>query len=235
MRPLAHLTILELAQGRAAPFAAMLLAELGAAVIKIEPPGARARERFRACDRAKASLTARLETDAGRRIVRALAAQADALLEDFPAGALAREGLDFAALSTLNPRLVYGSCRDADADEPAAPLWLATGMLAALAGRERTGRGAHLDFSAHDGRLALSADSAALEDPQLRARGLVGSFDYPGAGEVRAVALPLRFLGWDNPAIGRPPEPGEHTEAILRERLGYSAEQIAALRAAGAI
>jgi crotonobetainyl-CoA:carnitine CoA-transferase CaiB-like acyl-CoA transferase len=69
----------------------------------------------------------------------------------------------------------------------------------------------------------------------VRARGMVGSFDYPGVGEFKALALPYKFLGWDDPAIGAPPALGEHTEAILKERLGYSDERIAALRQEKAI
>jgi crotonobetainyl-CoA:carnitine CoA-transferase CaiB-like acyl-CoA transferase len=56
-----------------------------------------------------------------------------------------------------------------------------------------------------------------LADPQVRARRMVGSFDYPGVGEFRALAIPYKFLGWDNPEIGRPPMLGEHTEKILDE------------------
>ena len=56
-----------------------------------------------------------------------------------------------------------------------------------------------------------------LRDPHVRARQLVGSFDYPGVGEFKALALPYKFLGWDNPVIGRPPLLGEHTDAILAE------------------
>jgi crotonobetainyl-CoA:carnitine CoA-transferase CaiB-like acyl-CoA transferase len=56
-----------------------------------------------------------------------------------------------------------------------------------------------------------------LADPHVRARRLVGSFDYPGVGEFRALGLPYKFLGWDNPEIGRPPTLGEHTEKILAE------------------
>ncbi|HKX38569.1 MAG TPA: CoA transferase, partial [Burkholderiales bacterium] len=56
-----------------------------------------------------------------------------------------------------------------------------------------------------------------LADPHVRARKLVGSFDYPGVGEFRALALPYKFLGFDNPEIGRPPLLGEHTEKILAE------------------
>ena len=74
-----------------------------------------------------------------------------------------------------------------------------------------------------------------LADPQVRARRMVGSFDYPGVGEFRALALPYKFLGWDDPEIGRPPLLGEHTQGILKERLGYTDKQIAELRRTHAI
>ena len=74
-----------------------------------------------------------------------------------------------------------------------------------------------------------------LRDPHVRARRLVGSFDYPGVGEFKALAIPYKFLGWDNPQIGRPPALGEHTESVLSELLGLSAEQVSKLRASRAI
>jgi len=73
-----------------------------------------------------------------------------------------------------------------------------------------------------------------LADEHVRARRLVGSFDYPGVGEFKALAIPYKFLGWDNPEIGRPPVLGEHTNALLAE-LGYSRERIAELREKRAI
>jgi crotonobetainyl-CoA:carnitine CoA-transferase CaiB-like acyl-CoA transferase len=73
-----------------------------------------------------------------------------------------------------------------------------------------------------------------LSDPHVRARRLVGSFDYPEVGEFKALAMPYRFLGWDNPDIGRPPTLGEHTDALLAE-LGYSRERIGELRQKRAI
>jgi len=73
-----------------------------------------------------------------------------------------------------------------------------------------------------------------LGDPHVRARRLVGSFDYPGVGEFKALAVPYKFLGWDNPEIGRPPTLGEHTDKVLCETLGLSREEISRLRAAKA-
>ncbi len=74
-----------------------------------------------------------------------------------------------------------------------------------------------------------------LSDPHVRARRLVGSFDYDGVGEFKALALPYKFLGWDNPEIGAPPALGEHTESVLTQLLGLSGDDVVRLRAAKAI
>src|SRR5512139_3048656 len=211
MTPLEHLTILDLSRVLACPFASMILAELGATVIKVEQPGTGDETRtfepqlaqdsayYFACNRSKASITVNLRSDEGRRIVRELAQQADVLVENFPVGTLGRQGLDFATLSTLNPKLVYVSCtgfgqtgpyahkkgydtvfqamgglmsltgeKGGGPVKPGLPvadltsgLWVAIAILAALAGREKTGRGAHLDFSMLDGQVSLLTLAAA--------------------------------------------------------------------------
>jgi crotonobetainyl-CoA:carnitine CoA-transferase CaiB-like acyl-CoA transferase len=391
VKPLENLTILDLSRVLACPFASMILAELGARVIKVEQPGSGDETRtfepqlaqdsayYFACNRSKSSITVNLRSDEGRKIIRELAQQADVFVENFPVGTLGRQGLDYATLSALNPKLVYVSCtgfgqtgpyaqkkgydtvfqamgglmsltgeKDGGPVKPGLPvadltsgLWVAIAILAALSGREQTGRGAHVDFSMLDGQVSLLTLAAAryfalgevpprlgtehpgrvpsatfrckdgkyahitasdqhwqplcealqlgtdpiflnnaarvarreevmammtaavgkltraeliakldavdvpvgpvndvaevLADPQVRARKMLGSFDYPGVGEFRALALPYKFLGWDDPQIGRPPALGEHTEQILKERLGYGDEKIAALREAKAI
>jgi crotonobetainyl-CoA:carnitine CoA-transferase CaiB-like acyl-CoA transferase len=373
VKPLDGLTILDLSRVLACPFASMILAELGARVIKVEQPGSGDETRsfepqlaqdsayYFACNRSKESITVNLRSDEGKKTVRALAQKADVLLENFPVGTLARYGLDFAALSSLNPALIFVSCtgfgqtgpyaqkkgydtvfqamggimsltgeKGGGPVKPGLPvadltsgLWIAIAILAALAGRARTGKGCHVDFSMLDGQVALLTLAAArffalneipprlgtehpgrvpsasfrckdgkyahitasdqhwaplckalqldfpadfssnevrvekrdevmaaltakisqlaradligkldeadvpvgpvndvaeiLADPHVRARRLVGSFDYPGVGEFKALALPYKFLGWDNPEIGRPPTLGEHTAAILAE------------------
>jgi crotonobetainyl-CoA:carnitine CoA-transferase CaiB-like acyl-CoA transferase len=73
-----------------------------------------------------------------------------------------------------------------------------------------------------------------LNDPHTRARRMVGSFDYPEVGEFKALAIPYKFLGWDDPEIGAPPTLGQHTETVLRE-LGLTPERIAELREKRAI
>jgi crotonobetainyl-CoA:carnitine CoA-transferase CaiB-like acyl-CoA transferase len=122
MKPLQHLTILDLSRVLACPFASMILAELGATVIKVEQPGAGDETRgfepqlardsayYFACNRSKASVTVNLRKREGQDIVRELAQKVDVVVENFPAGTLGRYGLDFATLSALNPRLVYVSC-----------------------------------------------------------------------------------------------------------------------------
>jgi crotonobetainyl-CoA:carnitine CoA-transferase CaiB-like acyl-CoA transferase len=74
-----------------------------------------------------------------------------------------------------------------------------------------------------------------FEEPQVRARGVRVELDHAVAGKLPTVASPMRFSGTPVEHRLAPPLLGEHTEEILRERLGKSAAQIAALRAEGAI
>jgi crotonobetainyl-CoA:carnitine CoA-transferase CaiB-like acyl-CoA transferase len=392
MKPLEQLTILDLSRVLACPFATMILAELGARVIKVEQPGsgdetrsfepqlARDSAYYFACNRSKESITVNLRTDAGRKIIRELAQKADVLVENFPVGTLGRYGLDYATLSALNPALIFVSCtgfgqtgpyaekkgydtvfqamggimsltgeKGGGPVKPGLPvadltsgLWTAIAILAALAGRARTGKGCHVDFSMLDGQVSLLTLAAAryfalneipprlgtehpgrvpsatfrckdgkyahitasdqhwaplcralgiedwgkafpenatrvekrdevmamltesigrhqrarllemldeadvpvgpvndvaeiLADPHVRARRLVGSFDYPEVGEFKALGIPYKFLGWDNPEIGRPPALGEHTETVLADLLGLSGDDITKLRGGRAI
>jgi crotonobetainyl-CoA:carnitine CoA-transferase CaiB-like acyl-CoA transferase len=122
MKPLDALTVLDLSRVLACPFATMILAELGARVIKVEQPGSGDETRgfepqlakdsayYFACNRSKESITVNLRSDEGRKLIRELAQKADVLLENFPVGALGRYGLDYPVLAALNERLVYVSC-----------------------------------------------------------------------------------------------------------------------------
>jgi crotonobetainyl-CoA:carnitine CoA-transferase CaiB-like acyl-CoA transferase len=78
----------------------------------------------------------------------------------------------------------------------------------------------------------------ALEDPQTVAREDIVEHDHPTLGRVRTIASPLRLSGEDGQELRaqppvRGPFRGEHTDSVLREYCGYSAERLAALRAAG--
>ena len=127
MKPLNGVTILDLSRVLACPFASMVLAELGAEVIKVEQPGAGDETRsfepfaegpggervsgyYMSCNRSKRSVTVNMRHAEGRAIIRGLAAQADVLVENFPPGTLKRRGLDWPSLREVNPRLVYLSC-----------------------------------------------------------------------------------------------------------------------------
>lgn len=126
--PLAGVRVLELARVLAGPWAGQLLADLGAEVIKVERPGAgddtrawgppfvRGRDGrrldsayYHATNRGKRSVTADFETEGGRELVRALAREADVVIENFKVGGLKPYGLDYAGLSAVNPSLVYCS------------------------------------------------------------------------------------------------------------------------------
>ncbi len=122
-KPLAGLKVVELARILAGPWAGQLLADLGAEVVKVErpavgddtrhwgPPFAEdgASAYFHSCNRGKQSVAIDLETKEGQASVRALAAEADVLIENFKVGGLAKFGLDYPSLSGINPRLVYCS------------------------------------------------------------------------------------------------------------------------------
>ncbi|MBC9176637.1 CaiB/BaiF CoA transferase family protein [Pseudoroseomonas ludipueritiae] len=398
MKPLDGLVILDLSRVLACPFATMLLAEMGAEVIKVEQPGSGDETRgfepfaeaqggsvsgyYMACNRSKSSITVNLRHEEGRRVIRDLAAQADVLVENFPVGTLGRRGLDYAALSEVNPRLVYLSCtgfgqtgpyakrkgydtvfqamgglmgltgeRGGGPVKPGLPvadlssgLWAAIAILAALRGRDRTGKGGHVDLSMFDAQVALLTIAAArnfalgevpprlgtehpgrvpsasfrcaddrylhitasdqhwaplcaalgltelaadaglstnagrvarreevmqalnaamarlprgeafarldgagvpagpvlaldevLADEHVQARGMVSRFEHPVLGEFPALPVPLRFEGWANPEVGRPPLLGEHTEEVLARRLGMDAARVAELREMGAL
>lgn len=132
MKPLERVTILDLSRVLACPFASMILAELGARVIKVEQPGsgdetrtfepqlARDSAYYFACNRSKESITVNLRSAEGREIVRRLSEKADVLVENFPVGTLSRYGLDFSTLSSLNPGLIYVSCTGFGQDGPYA-------------------------------------------------------------------------------------------------------------------
>jgi formyl-CoA transferase len=121
--PLAGIRLLDVTQVMAGPFCSMLLADLGADVIKIEPPGTGDQTRgamgfkmkgpdsmgFLNLNRNKRSLALNLKSDAGRTLFKRLAATADMLVENYRPGVMARLGLDYATLAADNPGLIYAS------------------------------------------------------------------------------------------------------------------------------
>lgn len=119
--PLAGITVIEICNVAAGPFCGMLLADMGADVIKIEHPegGDTLRswppisqgysENFASLNRNKRSVTLNLKDSADVELARGLIARADVLLENNRPGVMDRLGLGYAALSERNPRLLYCS------------------------------------------------------------------------------------------------------------------------------
>ncbi|MEZ5640108.1 MAG: CaiB/BaiF CoA-transferase family protein [Burkholderiaceae bacterium] len=137
---LSHLRVLDLSRILAGPWCSQNLADMGADVIKVERPGAGDDTRvwgppwlnpaegadradstyFAAANRGKRSITVDIARPDGQALIRQLAAVSDVVIENYKIGDLKRYGLDYAALSAINPRLVYCSITGYGQDGPSA-------------------------------------------------------------------------------------------------------------------
>jgi CoA:oxalate CoA-transferase len=119
--PLSGIRVVDLTRILAGPFCTQLLADLGAEVIKIEPPGRGDPVRgqgaikdglswyFAQFNRNKKSITLDLYADQGKAVLADLVRRADVLVENYRPGVLAKMGFDAARLEELNPALIVGS------------------------------------------------------------------------------------------------------------------------------
>ena len=121
--PLAGVRVLDVSQVMAGPYACMLLADMGADVIKVEPPDGGDQTRgamgfklkgsdsmgFLNMNRNKRSITLNLKSRAGREILFRMVKDADILVENYRPGVMKRLGIDYETLSAINPALVYAS------------------------------------------------------------------------------------------------------------------------------
>ncbi|WP_234195570.1 CaiB/BaiF CoA transferase family protein [Pseudacidovorax sp. NFM-22] len=171
--PLAHLTVIELAGIGPGPFACMLLADMGARVIRIDRPPTPARSDLDALmrndsvvDRGRESLALDMKDPRAVEAVLRLVAQADLMVEGYRPGVAERLGLGPAACHARNPRLVYGRMTG----------WGQTGPLAQTAGHD-------INYVALSG--ALHAIGTAQQP--LPPLNLVG--DYGGGGMLLALGL----------------------------------------------
>ncbi len=395
MQPLDDIRVIDLTRVLAGPYCTMMLADLGAEVIKIEQPGRGDDSRqwgppfaagesayYLSINRNKKGMTLDLKQERAREVLRQMVARADVLVENFKLGSMEEWGVGYAALKTINPRLIYcnisGYGNDGpDAGRPGydfvlqaegglmsltgpvdgmpyrhaiAVIDVTTGMfatsaiLAALHARGRTGDGQRVDLSllesqvawlanlgqytlvtgepparygnAHStvvpydvfkctddyfalacgndgqfrkvcqviGRADLAADARfatnparvtnraqlfpqlqtefakfavddvlarlesvgvpagrintldrVLSDPQVLHRQMVVEVEHPTAGTLKLLGVPYKFSETPAAVKSAPPLLGQHTEDVLRKWLGYSDEEIAALRAANVV
>ncbi len=207
---LEHLTVLDLTHMLSGPYGSMLLADLGARTIKVEPPGQGEGTRrllendpdfsregmgayFLTLNRNKQSVCIDLKSERGLAVFRELARHADIVIDNFSAGVTARLGIDHAQLAKVNPRLITCSITGfgetgPDIHRPAfdqvvqamgggmsitgtpetgpvragipigdlgGGLMAALGILAAVADRERSGLGQHVDISMLDAQVSM--------------------------------------------------------------------------------
>jgi crotonobetainyl-CoA:carnitine CoA-transferase CaiB-like acyl-CoA transferase len=122
MPPLQGITVLDLTRVLSGPYCTMLLADMGARVIKVEQPGRGDDTRawgppflegesayFLSINRNKESITLDFKKPGGRAVLDRLIGRADVLVENFRPGTLTKLGLDYASLAARHPRLVYCS------------------------------------------------------------------------------------------------------------------------------
>ena len=211
MSALSHLKVLDLTTHLSGPYCAMILADHGADVVKIERPdgGDEIRKTppfidgesapFLIWNRNKRSVALDLKDPGDLDTLKQLVVQADVFIENFKPGTARRLGLDYPRLSELNPRLIYCSISGFGQTGPYAPrggfdliacgmsglmsingppegdpyripfpvtdlcggMNGAIGVLSAIAAREKTGQGQHVETSLFESGLALGVYEAA--------------------------------------------------------------------------
>ncbi|KDB09011.1 Formyl-CoA transferase [Burkholderia sp. lig30] len=131
--PLSGVKVLDFSRVLAGPWCAMVLADFGAEVVKVEHPargddtrdwglriGDTETTYFNSVNRSKRSICVDLQTDAGQRVARELAARADVVIHNFKPGGAEKLGLGYDALAALNPRLVHCAISGYDRSGPEA-------------------------------------------------------------------------------------------------------------------
>ena len=233
--PLAGLRVLDYGQYVAGPFGTMLLADLGADVIKVEPPGGDQWRRydpfqdgesryFYALNRGKRSVALDLKTEQGRARSRALIATADALVHNCLPERARHFGLDRDSVEAVNPRCVtvcvsaFGSTGP-DADRPAYDL-----IGQALSGLLTADPAAGHSVPRRPGGLAIADFTAGLLAALAVAAGLLGRGERAPELEVSLLGAALalqaqRFVavdGHDGPHDGPPFADRASLEALAR-------------------
>lgn len=206
-RLLLGVRVLDLSRVLAGPWAGQLLADYGADVIKVERPEAgddtrgwgppwwgegehRTAAYYLSANRGKRSIAIDIASPEGIALVRQLASQADVLIENYKVGQLAKYGLDCAALSALNPRLIYCSVTGYGQDGPYA-------------------QAAGYDFAiqATGGLMSVTGEKAGTPGSEPQKVGVAVSDLFTGLYAVTAILAALVERG----RTGR----GRHIDAAL--------------------
>jgi len=209
MLPLDDILVIDLSRVLAGPYCTMMLADLGARVVKVEQPGSGDDTRawgppflagesayYLSVNRNKLGITLNLKSERGREVLLELLKQADVVVENFKLGTMEGWRLGYESLHALNPRLVYCNISGYGADGPqagkpgydfiiqaeaglmsitgpvegppmkvgvaisdiTAGMLAASGILAALHARQRTGAGQRVDMSLLEAQIAWLAN-----------------------------------------------------------------------------
>ncbi len=131
VRPLESILILDLSRALAGPYCSMMLADMGAEIIKIEMPGRGDDSRswgppfvegesayFMSVNRNKKSITLNLKSEKSKEIIEKLIKKADIILENFRPGTMDKLGLSYEKVAELNPEIIYASISGFGQDGP---------------------------------------------------------------------------------------------------------------------
>jgi CoA:oxalate CoA-transferase len=228
--PLSGLRVVDLTRILAGPFCSMLLADMGAEVIKIETPGSGDPVRrqgairdglswyFAAFNRNKRSLTLNLRSAEGRAVLEKLIAQSDVLVENFRPGVMAAIGFDKARLDALNPALVCCSITGFGAggpyrDRPSFD-FIAQAMSGFMSVTGEPG-GAPMRAGPPIADLVAGLQGALGVCAALVRRGRTGQGETVGASLNNAMVSMLGFLAANYFATGEVPLRSGNDHAIV--------------------
>ncbi len=207
--PLRGFRVVELAGIGPGPFAAMVLADMGADVVRIDRAGATGKEpgqtRFDVLGRGRRSIAVDLKHPDGPEVVLRLAEQADALVEGFRPGVAERLGVGPEACLERNPKLVYGRMTG----------WGQSGPLAQAAGRD-------VNYVALSGTLAMIGRRGEPPVPPLTLLG-----DFGGGGMLLAFGVACALL--EATRSGR----GQVVDAAMLDGAALLAAMFQGMRASG--
>jgi len=223
--PFAGLKVVDLSQGIAGPYSAMLLAQYGADVIKVEPPeGDWARALGKkygdmtafaiAANLGKRSIVLDLKAEEDRTILRRLVSTADVFLESFRPGVAARLGVGYPEVEAINPRVIYLSVSGFGQTGPDAERPAVDTVFQAFSGLMSVNRG--LDGIPHRVPVIVMDMATALSNFQAMAVALYARRDEPrgryiessllrGGATIQAVSMIQHHLEAGKPQPGLTP------------------------------